>query len=172
MDSEPETTGTTRSSPDPLIIFARAPRALRRRELSAFAAELCANVAGGRRFCCLVTDDAELQRLNREFRGKDAPTDVLSFPALDAEADDAALGDIAISVERAGEQAQRCGHDVNTELRVLLLHGLLHLLGYDHEGDRGKMRRVEGRWRQQLGLPQGLIERAGSHGRHPGGRAR
>jgi probable rRNA maturation factor len=83
---------------------------------------------------------------------------VLSFPS---ESPSGELGDIAISVDRAREQANAYGHDLSTEVRILLLHGVLHLLGHDHEIDRGKMRRLETRWRKEFGLPTGLIERAG-----------
>jgi probable rRNA maturation factor len=130
---------------------------LNRALLRAFAERLSAEVAGGGRFCCLVTSDAALQRLNRGFRGKDTPTDVLSFPCPTP---DGALGDIAISAHRAAEQAREFGHPVETEICILMLHGLLHLMGYDHETDRGRMRRAETRWRRALGLPAGLVERA------------
>jgi probable rRNA maturation factor len=142
---------------DPFLVFRRAPRGLDRAALRAFAERLSVEVAGGARFCALLTSDAELRRLNREFRGKDEPTDVLSFPNA---APDGGLGDIAISAERARAQATECGHAVETEICVLLLHGVLHLLGYDHETDRGRMRRVESGWRRKLGLEAGLIERA------------
>jgi probable rRNA maturation factor len=130
---------------------------VKRRELSAYAEQVSERVAAGRRFCCLLTDDETLRRLNLEFRGKDEPTDVLSFPS---ESPVGSLGDIAISVDRAREQAAGYGHEIGTELRVLLLHGVLHLLGYDHETDHGAMRRLETKWRKQLDLPTGLIERA------------
>jgi probable rRNA maturation factor len=138
------------------MLFEKAPRSLRRRELNAFAETVCEQVAGGRRFCCLLTNDEALRRMNRQFRSIDAPTDVLSFPLASPGGE---LGDIAISVDRAREQAARYGHDLMTELRVLLLHGVLHLLGHDHASDGGKMRRMETRWRRQLGLPAGVIER-------------
>lgn len=105
---------------------------------------------------CLITDDRELRRLNREFLGKDYATDVLSFPQG---GDAGALGEIAVSVQRAAEHAAGFGHDCETEIRILMLHGLLHLLGMDHETDRGRMAGAETRWRRKLGLPTGLIER-------------
>jgi probable rRNA maturation factor len=148
--------GASAESPDPLLLFRRAPRGLDRARLRAFAERLCAETAGGRRFCCLIATDAELRRFNREFRGKDAPTDVLSFPCP---APAGGLGDIAISSGRAGEQAAAFGHSLETEVCILMLHGLLHLLGYDHEADRGRMRRAESAWRRKLGLPAGLVER-------------
>ncbi|NOZ13570.1 MAG: rRNA maturation RNase YbeY [Acidobacteria bacterium] len=93
----------------------------------------------------LLTDDVEIRRLNRKFRGKDQVTDVLSFP--DGEnlpgSGDVFLGSIAISVERAGVQAEEIGHSLEEELNFLILHGLLHLLGYDHEVDQGEMLRLQ-----------------------------
>ena len=104
----------------------------------------------------LVTGDAELRRLNRQFRHKDKPTDVLSFPGLDAES----AGDVAISAATAARNARRLGHSTADELKVLLLHGFLHLAGYDHEHDQGEMARKEQRLRRELGLPVALIERS------------
>jgi len=121
-----------------------------------YAEQLHWQVAGGRRFCCLVTSDRELQRLNRDFRKKDYSTDVLSFPAIEPKG---VLGDIAISFPMARRQATEYGHSVAEEIQILMLHGLLHLLGFDHETDRGRMARTEKKWRAALGLPQGLIER-------------
>lgn len=136
---------------------------MRPRALANFARKLQVEVARGRAFDCLVTGDAEMRRLNREFRGKDYATDVLSFPPGNGQATrPAPLGDIAISVARARAQAREFGHTTEQEIRVLMLHGLLHLLGMDHETDGGRMARAEKRWRQVLGLPDGLIERAGA----------
>ena len=103
----------------------------------------------------LVTD-RRIQELNRQFRGKNVPTDVLSFPADEP----GTLGDVVIARGVARRQARGAGHDVATEIRVLALHGLLHLLGYDHEGDGGRMARLEARLRRKGGLREGLIERA------------
>ena len=143
-------------SPDPLVIFEIATRGLQRRELQKFALRLQEEVAGGGSFCCVVSSDDHLQQLNREFRKADYPTDVLSFSDASPDGD---LGGMAISVDRAAEQAAAYGHDTHTEIRILMLHGLLHLMGGDHETDGGKMRRLEARWRKSLGLPVGLIER-------------
>jgi probable rRNA maturation factor len=109
-----------------------------------------------RTFCCVITSDKELRRLNREFRNQDCATDVLSFPSGDA---GGSLGDIAISFTRAKHQARQYGHRVDQEVDILMLHGLLHLLGMDHETDGGEMAQAERRWREKLGLPIGLIER-------------
>lgn len=102
-------------------------------------------------FTCLVTTDAELQRLNRQFRGKDYATDVLSFPGSN---------ELVISYQRANAQAREFGHEVRDEIRLLMLHGVLHLLGMDHETDSGEMARRESLWRRKLGLPSSLISRA------------
>jgi probable rRNA maturation factor len=106
-----------------------------------------------------LTTDAAIRKLNRQFRGKNTATDILSFPAEGIGAEEIA-GDLAISVPIARRQAFEQGHSLSTEIKVLILHGLLHLAGYDHEADEGKMARRERRLRAGLGLPQGLIERA------------
>jgi probable rRNA maturation factor len=100
-----------------------------------------------------IVPDATIRRLNRDHRKVDHATDVLSFPGT------ISLGDIAIARGVAAGQAKAAGHSMRTELRVLALHGLLHLLGYDHEADTGEMRRVEDRLRRRAGLPAGLIGR-------------
>jgi probable rRNA maturation factor len=113
-------------------------------------------VARGREFHCLITGDAELRSLNLRFRGKDAATDVLSFPSGIGDP----IGDVAVSLGRARAQARDRGHSIENEVCVLVLHGVLHLLGMDHETDGGKMARAESRWQRKLGLPAGLIERS------------
>jgi len=142
---------------DPLLIFAVRTPGVDRRALRQFASRLMEETAGGRPFCCRITTDKEVRELNRRFRGEDRPTDVLSFPSGDALG---SLGDIAIAWPYASRQAALIGHPPETELRILLLHGLLHLLGHDHETDGGRMRRLEERWRRRLGLPCGLTARA------------
>jgi probable rRNA maturation factor len=102
-----------------------------------------------------IVPDARVKALNRRYRRKDRKTDVLSFPADEREY----LGDVVIAAGVARRQARAAGHSLQTELRVLALHGLLHLLGYDHERDNGRMRRVERRLRAKGGLREGLIER-------------
>ncbi|HTQ58494.1 MAG TPA: rRNA maturation RNase YbeY [Bryobacteraceae bacterium] len=145
------------SSSDHIVLFRRTPAELNRRNLERFAETLRQQVSKGVPFTCLVTGDAELRRLNRDFRGKDYATDVLSFPDSSPAP---FLGDIAISLPRARAQAKDQRHPVEIEIRILMLHGLLHLLGMDHETDHGRMARAEARWRQRLALPIGLIERA------------
>ena len=102
-----------------------------------------------------IVPDGRVRRLNRRFRRKDAPTDVLSFPSKER----GDLGDIVIAAGVARRQAAAAGHPVTTEHRILALHGLLHLLGYDHEHDEGRMARFETRLRRSGGLREGLIER-------------
>jgi probable rRNA maturation factor len=162
---------------DPLITYRRKPASLDAKSLESFAELLRAQVARGRSFHCRISNDAELQALNAQFRRKDYPTDVLSFPQRPLpygrvsenqsllkrarkQADDIQLGDIAISLDRARAQAREFGHSLDGEIRILLLHGVLHLTGLDHESDSGLMKRIEMRWRKKLALPVGLIERA------------
>ncbi|HET9830162.1 MAG TPA: rRNA maturation RNase YbeY [Vicinamibacterales bacterium] len=118
--------------------------------------------------------DHEIQNLNRTFRGVDKPTDVLSFPAAVGRPfqgrravgepptlkESAYIGDVAIARGVARRQARAAGHSETTEWRVLALHGLLHLLGYDHENDDGRMQRVERKLRRKGGLREGLIDRS------------
>lgn len=106
----------------------------------------------------LVISSRRMQTLNRQFRGKDAPTDVLSFPALPEVARDFA-GDIVVCATIAATNARRLHHDLAQELKVLILHGVLHLAGHDHESDHGEMAMLEHRLRKQLRLKDGLIER-------------
>jgi probable rRNA maturation factor len=109
----------------------------------------------------LVTNSHELRSLNRQFRGADKPTDVLSFPSPLAGHREAKrlAGEVAISVDIARENADRLGHSVGDEVKILALHGILHLAGYDHENDNGEMARKEMRLRRNLKLEIGLIER-------------
>jgi probable rRNA maturation factor len=111
---------------------------------------------GDRAVDVLITNNRELRRLNHRFLGKDRPTDVLSFPA----AVDGYAGEIAISADVARHSARELGHPLATELKVLMLHGMLHLAGHDHERDRGEMARLEQRLRRKLRLPSSLTERA------------
>lgn len=120
----------------------------------------------------VVCDDATIRPLNLEWRGKDAPTDVLSFPQEEADepgrfaVPPLALGDIVLSTETATRQAAELGHGLDTELKVLLVHGLLHLVGHDHEGDDLEgARRMGAEERRLLALlgvdgEAALIERA------------
>src|SRR5579864_6032402 len=114
----------------------------------------------------LITRSAELQRLNQRFRGKNKPTDVLSFPAVavDEEKDYpfVHMGDIAISADIAAENARGLGHSLEEEVKILILHGVLHLSGHDHESDKGQMQALEAKLRRKFRLPFSLIERSGA----------
>ena len=147
------------SPDDPPLLFRVPTPGISRPELRAFTEQLESRVARGRSFCCLITTDQELRRLNRDFRKKDYGTDVLSFPAAKP---NGFLGEVAISWPRAKRQAAEYGHGVEQEIELLMLHGVLHLLGMDHETDRGRMARAERKWREALGLPRGPIERVDS----------
>ena len=138
------------------LLFRHPTRQVRRSRLRAYLADLAARIGRGREVTCLISTDRELRGLNRRFRGKDCATDVLSFPP---DGSGGGPGEIAISLDRAGEQAAAAGHNLEEELCILILHGMLHLAGMDHETDRGEMAREETRWRKLLGLPTGLIER-------------
>lgn len=134
----------------PSVIFRHRSSGVDKRGLRRFLKDLAQEILPGRDVTCLIASDAELRKLNQQFRGKDYAPDVLSFPPED----------IAISFDRAAAQAAELGHTVEDELRILMLHGLLHLAGMDHETDKGAMKRAEARWRKRLSLPSGLIERA------------
>ncbi len=139
------------------FLYRRAGSALHKQELRRFVSEVQNQITEGRRFTCLLTDDRELQRLNRDFLKSDYPTDVLSF----ASGANEELGEVAISTQRAAEQAAEFGHTITDEVKILVLHGVLHLLGMDHENDRGAMARSELHWRERLGLQaSGLIQRS------------
>jgi probable rRNA maturation factor len=143
----------------------KLPRAARprRRELARFLRQAIEATGLAGEVSVLLTEDEAIRTLNRTYRGKDKATDVLSFPA--AEAAVGIAGDLVISLETALRQAEERGHSLETEIRVLLLHGLLHLAGYDHVVDDGAMHRKETRLRRKLGLAAGLIER--THAKHP-----
>lgn len=144
-----------------IILKKNVPR-LSQNSLQRFAA-LAAKAAGVRgEVNILVTSNRELQSLNRRFRGKNQPTDVLSFPAQVGRRGDAA-GDIAISADMAAINGNKLGHSARQEIKILLLHGLLHLAGYDHERDNGTMARKEARLRCAFKLPLSLIERQDSN---------
>jgi probable rRNA maturation factor len=104
----------------------------------------------------VLSDDARLQELNRDYLGVDAPTDVLSFPAdqTDPETGAPYLGDILISLPRAEQQAAEAGHPLETEVQLLAVHGILHLLGYDHteEGEKARMWAAQAQILATLGL--------------------
>jgi probable rRNA maturation factor len=125
-----------------------SPKALER-----FVGVVCRQARLGGDVNVLLTNDRKMRELNLRFRRKDKTTDVLSFPSLDG-------GDIAISVPLAKQNARALGHGVSDELKILILHGALHLKGHDHERDDGGMARLEQRLRKKLALPTSLTERA------------
>jgi probable rRNA maturation factor len=146
-------------------------RALRGRDTNGLGAWLAAAApatATGIVSVAIVSDTA-MRRLNRQYRRVDRATDVLSFPAEPSgrrPGGDRVLGDLAIARGVAIRQARDHGHSVRIEMKVLALHGLLHLLGYDHEVDRGRMAKLEERLRRRAGLSSGLIGRQRSQRAH------
>lgn len=142
-----------------MIIFQRRVADLTEVALRRFVkrARVAAGLTGG--VNVLLTTSREMNLLNRRFRKKDKPTDVLSFPAA-TEIQKQLAGDIAISADIATRNARALGHSPSEEVKILVLHGILHLRGYDHECDNGKMQRREKQLRAELRLPLGLIERS------------
>jgi probable rRNA maturation factor len=156
-----------------LVIFRKSVAGLSEPALSRFVsrASRAAKLRGD--VSVLITTSHELRALNRRFRKQDKATDVLSFPPMFLNGQFA--GDIAISADVAARQAKQLGHSPAEEVKTLALHGVLHLAGYDHDVDDGRMARLERRLRKRLGLPSGLIERvhkSGASGRPAGGRKR
>src|ERR1700756_3759880 len=141
----------------PTIILKRRPPGVSERALEQFADAACRAVRLRGAVTILVAGNRELQSLNQRFKGKRKPTDVLSFPLPVLSPGFA--GDIAISLDIATRNAKALGHAVFDEIRILILHGILHLAGYDHENDRGEMARKEISLRGKLALPVSLTER-------------
>jgi probable rRNA maturation factor len=132
------------------------------RKLGAFLRDVAASTdADDRAATVALVADERIRALNRDYRGHDKPTDVLAFSSGDADEPNGPpyLGDIVISVETAERQARRRGSELSRELKVLVLHGFLHLLGYDHETDEGEMRRVEYRLRRRFGITRARARR-------------
>ena len=149
-----------------------AASALGKRDLSRFLVKATEALGLAGDFSVLLTGDEQLRAMNLQFRGVDKPTDVLSFPALPEAANCGQGGDLAISLETAAVQASDHGHPLEMEVKILILHGLLHLAGYDHERDQGQMRRRESLLRKQFALPAGLVERTLKERRGPARRRR
>jgi len=157
------------------VVAAAGPRPAAAAGLEAWLARVAAGRVGGAVTVALVSD-ARIRALNRRYRHTDRVTDVLSFPAFAPSARRRGkrapglrppvpglrppLGDIVIAMGRARRQAREAGHRLADEVRLLALHGLLHLAGYDHERDAGRMARAERALRRKGGLETGLIERA------------
>ena len=118
------------------------------RRLRPWIDSLVSEMAPGSTLAVRFVGDRAMSRLNRRFRGRNVTTDVLSFPGEDSP-EGKYLGDIAVSVPAARRQAAAAGHSAGRELRVLILHGLLHCLGYDHESDEGEMAMLERRLRKK-----------------------
>jgi probable rRNA maturation factor len=157
-----------------VVIFQKRVPNLTKLALERFVARACQAASLKGMVDVLVTSNSEMKSLNRRFRAKDKATDVLSFPAERGDREDQYggrkrfAGEIAISAEIAAGNARELGHATREEVKILVLHGLLHLRGYDHERDHGEMARRENQLRARLGLPSGLIERS----QPPNGRAR
>ena len=135
---------------------------LKMRALRAFLSKAKSAIGLEGEVSVLLASDATIRVLNRDYRKKDKATDVLSFPVDDFPGDaPKQAGDLAISVETAQKQAEEHGHSLQMEVRILMLHGLLHLAGLDHETDNGQMAKKESALRKELDLPVGLIQRNG-----------
>lgn len=141
-----------------VLLLVHQPDDVRERALALFAGKAQRAVGLSGETVIFVTTSAELRGLNRRYRHKDKATDVLSFETTTSRGK--CVGELAISAEIAAANAAVLGHSTETELKILILHGLLHLAGYDHDSDNGEMRARESELRTQLKLPVGLIERA------------
>ena len=141
-----------------MLLLVHEPKGVRERALALFAGKARRAIGLAGDPIIFITTSAELRSMNRQYRNKDEATDVLSFETTTASGK--VVGELAISAEVAAANARQLGHSTETELRILILHGLLHLAGYDHETDNGEMRARETKLRMQLKLPVGLIERA------------
>lgn len=143
-----------------MVILRKPVAQLSESALARFVTRACRAAKLPGKVNVMVTSGQEMRSLNRRFRGKDKPTDVLSFPPM-ADFADGLAGDVAISADIAAKNARSLGHEPAEEIKILALHGVLHLAGYDHEKDKGEMVREETRLRRLLGLSTGLIERSG-----------
>jgi probable rRNA maturation factor len=143
-----------------MIILRKPVAGLNDKMLARFLGRVCRAAKLEGTVNVLVTGSGELRALNLRFLGKDTPTDVLSFSPMPGLVNGLA-GDIAISAEIAAQNARLLGHSPAEEIKILALHGVLHLAGYDHEHDHGEMARKEASLRRSLGLPVGLMERNG-----------
>ena len=164
LDSEPDPRGpnSKRAPANRPATIDRNSRVPTTRTLTRFLTAAQAAVRLRGHVSVLLTTDRNIRRINRQFRGKDKATDVLSFPAEPrVQKQENVAGDLAVSVQTALRQAREQRHALTVELKVLMLHGLLHLAGYDHERDNGLMARREQVLRTRLKLPRGLIERSG-----------
>jgi probable rRNA maturation factor len=145
-------------SSNSIIVFEKRLSGLTSRTLAGFALKACRAAGLRGTVSVLITGNSAMRRLNAHFRGKTKTTDVLSFPA--AGSANGFGGDIAISLDIAVRNARLLGHSVADEIRILMLHGILHLARYDHENDKGEMAKKELLLRRRLALPTSLIERS------------
>ncbi len=150
-----------------MVIFQKRVADLTELALRRFVTRACAAAGLKSGVNVLLTTSNEMKLLNRRFRKKDKTTDVLSFPVA-PEIQEQLAGDIAISTEIATKNARAFGHSPSEEVKILVLHGILHLRGYDHECDNGRMQRREKQLREKLRLPLGLIERSAGDTRATG----
>lgn len=150
-----------------MIIIRRQIRGVNQKAVEKFLASVQRSIKLQGAISVLVTDNAEMKKLNRSFRNKDGATDVLSFAAGYSPVQRLA-GDLAISADMAKENAGRLGHSLEEELKILVLHGVLHLAGYDHETDSGEMARHETHLRKKFHLPLSLIQRTHEPGSRVG----
>jgi probable rRNA maturation factor len=141
----------------PTIILKRPVRGLSQQALTEFVTQACRDAGLKGSLTVMLTNSREMRSLNSRFRGKNHATDVLSFPPTAL--GNGFAGDIAVSLDIAARNAQSLGHSVGQEVQILVLHGILHLAGYDHEGDAGEMAARERQLRRRFKLPTGLIER-------------
>ena len=142
----------------PTVVLSRRIPGLSERVLTNFLTNACRAAGLKGTPTVLVTSSRRMRQLNAQFRGKDYATDVLSFPSPSFV--EGFSGDIAVSGDLAARTAQALGHSVASEVKILVLHGVLHLAGYDHVSDNGQMAEKELRLRRKLRLPTALIERA------------
>lgn len=140
------------------VIFGNSAKKQDSRSLARFVNSASAAVGLEGSVNVLVANRSRIRQLNFRYRGKNAATDVLSFPA--GVSGNGCAGDIAICRDIAVANARARSHSLDDEIRILILHGILHLAGYDHENDQGQMQRKEQALRKKFGLPTALIERS------------
>jgi probable rRNA maturation factor len=150
---------------DDLVIFQKRVAGLSETALDRFVTRVQRTTGFKGEVNVFLTSSAQMKALNHRFLRKDQPTDVLSFPAEPGDRK-SLRGEIAVSVEIAARNARILGHSSAEEIKILILHGMLHLRGYDHERDHGRMARRERQLRLALNLPAGLIERSAT-GKQP-----
>lgn len=123
------------------------------RQFKSFADSILSEIANGKTITVAFISDKKMAELNNQFRGKNYTTDVLSFPfENEFEDEETFLGDIVISVEQSQRQATENNLTLENEIEQLILHGILHLLGYDHETDNGEMNQLELQLREKFGV--------------------